>query len=160
MPTNPFSVPTELPDERGVFGEARLIRKGFLYRVIEIESPIRIGLADRAADDYVEVRMALLECSQSPEGLQCRGPGLWVPTEEDVEVRRSVDRDRHDETTWSLATEDLPDTSLNPVGAQTVGGNMQQDEVRVVLDEGRGDVYEIRAHEGLATHNVRPDKSR
>ena len=44
MPTNPFSVPTELPDERGVFGEARLIRKGFLYRVIEIESPIRIQL--------------------------------------------------------------------------------------------------------------------
>jgi hypothetical protein len=44
MPTNPFSVPTELPDERGVFGEARLIRKGFLYRVIEIESPFHFQL--------------------------------------------------------------------------------------------------------------------
>lgn len=40
MPTNPFSVPNELPNERGVFGDARLIKKGFLYRVIEIEKPI------------------------------------------------------------------------------------------------------------------------
>ena len=40
MPTNPFSVPQELPNERGVFGEARLIKKGFLYRVIEIEKPV------------------------------------------------------------------------------------------------------------------------
>ena len=40
MPTNPFSIPTELPDERGVFGDARLIRKGFLFRVIEFETPI------------------------------------------------------------------------------------------------------------------------
>ena len=39
MPTNPFSVPNELPNERGVFGDARLIKKGFLYRVIEIEKP-------------------------------------------------------------------------------------------------------------------------
>ena len=39
MPTNPFSVPNELPDERGVFGHARLIKRGFLYRVIEIETP-------------------------------------------------------------------------------------------------------------------------
>ncbi len=44
MPTNPFSVPTQLPDERGVFGDARLIRKGFLYRVIEIHSPIQAKL--------------------------------------------------------------------------------------------------------------------
>ncbi|MCP4778540.1 MAG: hypothetical protein GY880_30360, partial [Planctomycetaceae bacterium] len=39
MPTNPFSIPNELPNERGVFGDARLIKKGFLYRVIEIEKP-------------------------------------------------------------------------------------------------------------------------
>jgi len=39
MPTNPFSTPNELPNERGVFGAARLIKKGFLYRVIEIEKP-------------------------------------------------------------------------------------------------------------------------
>jgi hypothetical protein len=42
MPTNPFSVPHELPEERGVYGDARLIRKGFLFRVIEIENPIHI----------------------------------------------------------------------------------------------------------------------
>ena len=39
MPTNPFSIPNELPNERGVFGDARLIKKGFLYRVIELEKP-------------------------------------------------------------------------------------------------------------------------
>ena len=42
MPTNPFSIPNELPNERGVFGDARLIKKGFLYRVIELEKPVAI----------------------------------------------------------------------------------------------------------------------
>lgn len=42
MPTNPFSIPRELPSERGVFGDARLIKKSFLYRVIELERPIPV----------------------------------------------------------------------------------------------------------------------
>ena len=41
MTTNPFSVPTIIPDQRGVFGSARRIRSGFLYRVIEIDAPLR-----------------------------------------------------------------------------------------------------------------------
>ncbi len=38
--TNPYAVPANLPDDRGVYGDhARLLRGGFLYRVIEFESP-------------------------------------------------------------------------------------------------------------------------
>jgi hypothetical protein len=37
--TNPFEAASCLANERGIFGEARLIRSGFLYRVIELESP-------------------------------------------------------------------------------------------------------------------------
>ncbi len=38
--TNPFAVSTILPPQRGVFGEARRIRGGFLFRVIEFQSPL------------------------------------------------------------------------------------------------------------------------
>lgn len=36
---NPFSVPAIIPNERGVFEGGRKIRSGFLYRMIEIDSP-------------------------------------------------------------------------------------------------------------------------
>lgn len=38
--TNPFAVSTLLPPEQGVFGDARRVRGGFLYRVIDFESPL------------------------------------------------------------------------------------------------------------------------
>tara|TARA_B110000495_G_C23014527_1_gene600588 strand:+ start:27 stop:386 length:360 start_codon:yes stop_codon:yes gene_type:complete len=44
MTPNPFSSPTQIPTERGVFGDARLIKKGFLYRVVEFETPFRCQL--------------------------------------------------------------------------------------------------------------------
>ena len=40
MDTNPFSAPNPVPDQRGVFGNARKLRTGFLFRVIEIDAPI------------------------------------------------------------------------------------------------------------------------
>ncbi|MCG8653090.1 MAG: hypothetical protein MI861_24840 [Pirellulales bacterium] len=36
---NPFAVTTDLGNERGVFGQARLLRSRFLYREIVLESP-------------------------------------------------------------------------------------------------------------------------
>lgn len=44
MTPNPFSVPTYLENERGVFGDARLMKKGFLYRVIEFQNPFQCQL--------------------------------------------------------------------------------------------------------------------
>lgn len=44
MSTNPFSVPSQIPEERGVFGNARRVRGGFLYRVIEFETPFACQL--------------------------------------------------------------------------------------------------------------------
>ena len=41
MTTNPFSASNPIPDQRGVFGSARRIRAGFLYRVIEVDAPLR-----------------------------------------------------------------------------------------------------------------------
>jgi hypothetical protein len=41
MTTNPFSASNLIPDQRGVFGSARRIRSGFLYRVIEVDAPVR-----------------------------------------------------------------------------------------------------------------------
>jgi len=38
--TNPFAVSTLLPPERGVFGGVQRIRGGFLYRILEFESPL------------------------------------------------------------------------------------------------------------------------
>lgn len=39
MATNPFSVPSQISEDRGVFGNAKRLRGGFLYRVIEFETP-------------------------------------------------------------------------------------------------------------------------
>ena len=39
METNPFSVPAQIAEERGVFGDAKRLKGGFLYRVIEIKAP-------------------------------------------------------------------------------------------------------------------------
>ncbi len=37
---NPFTPPPTLAVERGTFGDARRVRSGFLYRVIDLESPV------------------------------------------------------------------------------------------------------------------------
>ncbi len=37
---NPFSASSLETDERGVFGDARRIRAGFLFRVIQIDAPV------------------------------------------------------------------------------------------------------------------------
>ena len=42
--SNPFSPTSIVSNERGVFGSARLVRSWFLYRVIEIDSPLNIQL--------------------------------------------------------------------------------------------------------------------
>jgi hypothetical protein len=40
MTTNPYAV-TSIPDERGVYSDhARLLRRGFLYRQIELQHPV------------------------------------------------------------------------------------------------------------------------
>lgn len=39
MATNPFSVPNQIPEERGIFGNAKRTRGGFLFRVIEFDDP-------------------------------------------------------------------------------------------------------------------------
>ncbi len=42
--TNPFAASAIVPSERGVFGDARLIRSGFLFRVIELRSPVAMRM--------------------------------------------------------------------------------------------------------------------
>lgn len=42
--TNPFAPPSSVTLERGVFGGARQKRSGFLYRVIDIDSPVQTQL--------------------------------------------------------------------------------------------------------------------
>lgn len=44
METNPFSVPSQISEERGVFGDAKRLKGGFLYRVIEFEAPFPLQL--------------------------------------------------------------------------------------------------------------------
>ena len=44
MAENPFSPTSTLPNERGVFGTARQIRSGFLFRVIDFDAPMRCRL--------------------------------------------------------------------------------------------------------------------
>ena len=39
MSTNPFSASATVTEERGVYGDARRLRSGFLYRVIDIGAP-------------------------------------------------------------------------------------------------------------------------
>lgn len=41
MTTNPFAAPNPTPGQRGVYGNARAVRSGFLYRVIEVDAPLR-----------------------------------------------------------------------------------------------------------------------
>ena len=41
MTSNPFTPSTIPTEERGVFGDSRRLRSGFLYRVIEVDRPLR-----------------------------------------------------------------------------------------------------------------------
>ncbi|TWU59203.1 hypothetical protein Poly51_19890 [Rubripirellula tenax] len=44
MTSNPFAPAASVDDEIGVCGDARLIRSGFLFRIIEFETPRKCGL--------------------------------------------------------------------------------------------------------------------
>lgn len=44
MPPNPYAVSADAPPEAGIYGDAKRVRGGFLYRLIEIQTPVPLRL--------------------------------------------------------------------------------------------------------------------